>query len=45
MEQIYENLMKKYYRTGRIGNVRPFNIKHAEKIAYAAAVSMFKRGR
>ena len=43
MEKIYENLMKAYYRKGRIGNVKPFDIKHAEKIAHAVALSMMKR--
>lgn len=45
MEQIYENLMKAYYRKGKIGNVKPFDIKHAKKIAHAVALSIMNRER
>ena len=45
MEQIYENLMRAYYKKGRIGKVKPFDIKHAQKIAHAVALSIFNRER
>lgn len=43
MNKIYENLMKAYYTKGKIGNVKPFNVKHAEKIAYSVAKSILQR--
>ena len=45
MEKIYENLMKAYYTKGKIGNVKPFDIKHAQKIAHAVALSIVNRER
>lgn len=43
MKKIYENLMKAYYTKGKIGNVVPLNIKHAERIAYSVAKSILQR--
>lgn len=45
METIYANLMKSYERTGKIGRVKPFNMKHAQKVAHAVALAIFKRGK
>lgn len=45
MEQIYENLMKTYERTGKIGRVKPYDWNHARKVAHAVALAIFKRGK
>ena len=43
MNKIYENLMKAYYTKGKIGNVVPFDRKHAERIAYTVAKRIFNK--
>lgn len=43
MNKIYENLMKAYYRKGKIGNVVPYDKKHAERIAYTVAKRLFNK--
>jgi len=42
---IYENLLKKYERTGKIGPVKPFNMEHAKKVAWSASQSIYERNK
>lgn len=35
--EIYQNLIQAYARTGKIGRTRPRNAEHARKIAWATA--------
>ena len=42
-QEIYNNLLKTYQRTHKIGNTKPFNMEHAKKIAYAASLNIFKK--
>lgn len=30
----YENIMNKYFKTGKIGKIKPYNLEHAKQIAY-----------
>lgn len=32
--KFYINLLNKYQSTGKIGNIKPINLEHAQKIAY-----------
>lgn len=41
--EIESKLFIKYLKTGKIGNVTPYNREHAQKIAYAAALSIYNR--
>ena len=34
---IYLNMINKYYKTGYIGKVKPYNTDHAKRIAWAIA--------
>lgn len=43
MNKIYENLMKAYFKKGKIGNVIPYDKKHAERIAYTVAKRLFNK--
>ena len=43
MQKIYENLMKAYFKKGKIGTVTPYDIKHAERIAYTVAKRLYKK--
>ena len=43
MNKIYENLMKAYYTKGKIGNVVPYDKKHAERIAYTVAKRLYNK--
>ena len=42
-QEIYTKLISAYYKTGRIGKAKPINHSHAEDIAYAASLSIYKR--
>ena len=33
-ENLYNNLINKYKRTGKIGRTKPFNLDHAQRIAW-----------
>lgn len=33
-EKLYNNLINKYKKTGKIGRTKPFNLEHAKRIAW-----------
>lgn len=42
-QEIYNDLLKTYQRTHKIGNAKPYNIEHAKKIAWAASLNIFNK--
>lgn len=41
--EIYNDLLKTYQRTHKIGNVKPYNMEHAKKIAWAASLNIYHK--
>lgn len=42
-QKIYNDLLKTYQRTHKIGNAKPYNIEHAKKIAWAASTRIYNK--
>lgn len=42
-QEIYNDLLKTYQKTHKIGHTRPYNMEHAKKIAWAVALNIFNK--
>ena len=42
-EEYYKRLLDTYYKKGKIGKVKPYNIAHARKIAWTIASRLFEQ--
>lgn len=43
--KIYSNLLNSYKRTGKIGNVKPYNADHAQRIAWTVAQKLINKNK
>ena len=42
-QEIYNDILKSYQKTHKIGNAKPYNMEHAKKIAWAAATRIYNK--
>ena len=42
-QEIYNDLLKTYQKTHKIGHTKPYNMEHAKKIAWCASISIYNK--
>ena len=42
-QEIYNDILKSYQKTHKIGHTKPYNMEHAKKIAWAASTRLYNK--